>query len=90
MHMHIHLRRLDELPHRENEFYRLVVRLFDAPFEEGNLRIANFILAKKLFTSHEGNVVDCHTHVARVLNLLELPTSAFLHCNACNINENFP
>lgn len=88
MHIHVHCQKLTDLPDRNNDFFMLVTSLFDIPFEEGNSKIGQFILEKKLYSSEKNGQVDCFSHIELVLDKLELPTSNVL-CYVCGWNQEF-
>lgn len=83
--IHVHVESLSDLS-ESNEFIKLVLDLLDLPFEEGNERIAHFIMAKKLFSvfdKKEGEV-SCLTVFDRIFSLIELPLSVQLECERCH------
>lgn len=89
MHIHVYCFKLTELPDRQNEFYELVTSLFHVSFEEGNKRIGQFIMNKKLFSSITACIVNCEDYIDLILQKLQLPNTASLHCCMCNEDKDY-
>lgn len=89
MHMHANGHNLGRLD-RNNEFYQLIISLFGGSFEEGNTRIAEFILERELYSSRTTKEVNCFEHIELIIERCQLPLSANLYCHICNANKDIP
>lgn len=89
MHIHVYCHKLTDLPDRNHDFYQLVTSLFIISFEEGNRKIAQYILEKKLYSRNLNGQVSCFGHVELIMEKLHLPITANLFCHTCGMNRDY-
>lgn len=89
MHIHTSMQNLNQVAESNHEFFQLIVSLFEISFEEGNRRIANFIISKELYLSISENEVNCEAHIELIVDKIQMPISANLYCHNCHMNKDF-